>query len=119
MGGDTLVLAMLGIFLASLMFGYCYLRTNSLALPMGVHMGWNWAQATLGFAGSGNEQKGLWSPFYHGQPDWLTGGAFGLEASVICIVILLLAVIGLAHWKGVEAKGSSRHGKPAAAPESI
>jgi uncharacterized protein len=118
MSGGTLVLAMLSIFLAGLMLGLCYMRTGSLALPIGVHMGWNWAQATLGFAGSGIEQQGLWRPIYHAQPDWLTGGAFGLEASVPCIVLLFLVVLGLAQWKG--ARGiEPRIAEPALAPAPI
>lgn len=99
MSGVTLALAMLSIFLASLMLGYLYIRTRSLALPIGAHMGWNWAQATLGFAGSGNEQKGLWHPVYQGKPEWLTGGDFGLEASVLCIVLLGIVVLGLGRWR--------------------
>jgi membrane protease YdiL (CAAX protease family) len=115
MSGATLVLAMLSIFLASLMFGYCYLRTNSLALPIGLHMGWNWAQSSLGFAGSGNEQHGLWVPTYNGQPEWLTGGAFGLEASIVCVIVLLLVVLGLARWRGVKGTEFRRQCDAAAA----
>lgn len=101
MNGATMVVALLNIFLASLMLGYCYLRSGSLALPIGVHMGWNWAQSSLGFAGSGNTSKGFWTPVYHEQTStWLTGGAFGLEASVLGIVVLGLAAYGLARWKG-------------------
>jgi uncharacterized protein len=119
MSGSTLVLAMISIFMASLMLGFCYMRTGSLALPIGVHMGWNWAQATLGFAGSGIEQQGVWRPIYHAQPDWLTGGAFGLEASVPCIVLLFLVVLGLAQWKGVRRMEASRIAEPVLAVEPI
>ena len=101
MSGATVVVAMLNIFLASLILGYCYLHSGSLALPIGAHMGWNWAQSSLGFAGSGNTSKGFWTPVYHEQAStWLTGGVFGLEASVLGVVLLGLTVYGLARWKG-------------------
>ncbi|HAT30727.1 MAG TPA: hypothetical protein DCW29_07705 [Janthinobacterium sp.] len=57
MSGLTMVFGLLNIFLASLMLGYCYLRSGSLALPVGVHLGWNWTQSALGFSGSGNAPK--------------------------------------------------------------
>lgn len=37
----------------------------------------------LGFGVSGAEQLGLLQPIFRGVPDWLTGGPFGLEASVL------------------------------------
>ncbi|PTL85028.1 CPBP family intramembrane glutamic endopeptidase [Vitiosangium sp. GDMCC 1.1324] len=108
MSGSTVVLAMLNIFLAGLMLGLCYLRTGSLALPVGVHMGWNWAMGSLGFAVSGNESKGWWTPVYHGGPEWLTGGGFGLEASVVSVVLLGLAVVALMRWKGSSTHPAER-----------
>jgi uncharacterized protein len=100
MHGMTIVLAMSNIFLAGLMLGYCYLRTGSLALPIGLHMGWNWTQEMLGFGVSGGTSHGLWTPVFHQRPEWLTGGSFGLEASAVGVVVLALAVAALASWKG-------------------
>ncbi len=98
LNGATFALALVNLFLASLMLGLCYLRSGSLALPIGVHLGWNWAQTCLGFPSSGNLSQGLWKPVYHGKPAWLTGGEFGLEASVAGVVILALAIVVLAKW---------------------
>ncbi len=110
MGGPTMALALLNIFLASLMLGYCYLRSGSLALPIGVHMGWNWAQSSLGFAGSGNASKGYWTPVYHDQASWISGGAFGLEASLAGVVVLALAVAALALWQRGKGGAAPRAG---------
>ncbi|MFP2923828.1 CPBP family intramembrane glutamic endopeptidase [Pyxidicoccus sp. 3LG] len=104
MEGSVMVLATLNTFLACWVFGYCYLRTGSLALPVGAHWGWNWALGSLGFGVSGNESKGLWVPVFHGKPAWLTGGDYGLEASVVCLVILVLSLVGLVCWKGSTAR---------------
>lgn len=103
----TFALAMANIFLASLMLGYCYLRTGSLALPIGVHFAWNWLQTCLGFPSSGNPSKGIWHPVYHGHAAWLTGGDFGPEASIVSVLTLGLVVIALAKWKGAARQPSA------------
>ncbi len=104
MHGATRAWATVNIALAALLLGFCYLRTRSLALPIGVHLGWNWAQGSLlGFGVSGTAiTKGAWTPVFHGRPEWLTGGAFGLEASVICSLVCGATVLGLWRWRGRE-----------------
>jgi len=102
MHGATKAWATLNIGLAAILLGFCYLRTQSLALPIGLHLGWNWAQGSLlGFGVSGTTNfKGAWTPVFHGRPDWLTGGAFGLEASLPCALLCGTAILGLWRWKG-------------------
>lgn len=102
MSGATRVWATVNIALAAVLLGLCYLKTKSLALPIGVHLGWNFTQGNLlGFGVSGTtEAQGLLQPVFHGRPEWLTGGAFGLEASLPCALVCLAAVILLARWKG-------------------
>jgi membrane protease YdiL (CAAX protease family) len=100
-----LVLALFNIFLAAYLLSFCYLRTGSLALPIGVHWGWNWLQAMLGFGVSGEASHGLWMPVFQQRPAWLTGGAFGLEASVAATAVEALAILMLVRWKGSSAQG--------------
>jgi len=106
MHGTTKVWATVNIALAAILLGFCYLRTRSLALPIGVHLGWNWAQGSLlGFGVSGTTDiKGYWTPVFHGKPEWLTGGAFGLEASALCTLVCGLAIVTLWCWKGTVAE---------------
>jgi uncharacterized protein len=92
------VLAMLNLFLLALVVGFCYLRTHSLAVPIGAHAAWNWAQQSLGFGVSGIDSQGWWSPVFRDKPDWLTGGAFGLEASAVGVVVLASVATLLALW---------------------
>ncbi len=109
MHGATRIWASVNIGLAAILLGFCYLRTRSLALPIGLHFGWNWAQGSLlGFGVSGTSDiKGAWTPVFHGRPDWLTGGAFGLEASLPCAIICGLAILGLWLWKGTVLGAAS------------
>jgi hypothetical protein len=98
MAGATRAWAGLNLFLAGVLLGFCYLRTRSLALPVGVHLGWNWTQgALLGVGVSGLPAAGWWKPVYQGGPVWITGGAFGLEASLPCTVVALGACLALAR----------------------
>ena len=101
LNGGTFVLAVANLFLASVMLSLCWLRTRSLALPIGLHLGWNATQTCLGFASSGNPSHGLWMPVLHGKAAWLTGGEFGLEASLAGVVVLALAIVALLKWAPV------------------
>lgn len=97
--GGGQYLAGANIFLASLVFGLAFLRTRSLAMPLGIHFTANLTQgAVLGFGVSGHDQAGLLRPVFGNGPDWLTGGAFGLEASVPGLVCVIAAGILLYHW---------------------
>jgi membrane protease YdiL (CAAX protease family) len=95
---------LLNIALAGILQGLCYLRSGSLALPIGVHLGWNWAQGSLlGFGVSGtNISKGFWTPIMHQQPLWLSGGDVGLEGSIVCTMVCGLGILMLALWKARE-----------------
>ena len=98
MEGMTKVLATIDIALAAIMLGLAWLRTRSLALPIGLHLGWNWTQGhLLGFGVSGMDLTGWLHPVFQGLPTWLTGGEFGPEASVFGIVadFVMLAIV----WK--------------------
>ena len=96
MTGEVKVLASINIFIASLVFGLAFLRTKSLGMPLGLHFMANLVQGgLLGFGVSGTDQSGLLKPVFSEVPVWLTGGQFGLEASVlglICVVIIFMLI---------------------------
>jgi membrane protease YdiL (CAAX protease family) len=72
---------------AGLLFGLLYHVTRSLWACMGAHAAWNIAQGPFyGIPVSGFEQRGLLASHMQG-PDWLTGGPFGAEASVVALGI--------------------------------
>jgi membrane protease YdiL (CAAX protease family) len=74
-------------FEAGVMLGAAYMLTRSLWLPMGLHAAWNFTQGEVfDIPVSGTEVHGLVDARLCCNP-LLTGGGFGLEASVIAIVV--------------------------------
>ena len=88
---------------AGIMLGAVYMLTRRLWAAIGVHAAWNFTQGwVFGIPVSGFEDPGLISSSRNG-PEWLTGGAFGLEASVVAMAIATVAgvvLLYLAHKKG-------------------
>jgi uncharacterized protein len=100
MTGTIKMFASVNIFLASIMFGLAFIKTKSLAMPIAIHFMANWVQGVvLGFGVSGNEQASLLKPILSNVPDWLTGGAFGLEASLPGLIAVIVTIIFLYRWK--------------------
>lgn len=100
MTGLTKHLAAVNIFMASVLFGLAYLSTRRIAMPLGIHFMANWTQgALLGFGVSGEISSGILEPVFKERPEWLTGGQFGLEASVpgLISVILLCLLLYRSH----------------------
>jgi hypothetical protein len=108
MSGATKLWASLNIGLAAILLGLAYLKTGSLALPMGIHLGWNWTQGNLlGFGVSGTtDTQAFIKPVFQGRPEWLTGGAFGLEASLPCLLVVGACCLWLMRWQDPEARAA-------------
>lgn len=78
---------------AGLLLGGAYMLTRNLWMPIGLHAAWNFTQgAIFGVPVSGGPTNGLLRSTLSG-PSILSGGAFGLEASVIAVVICTSAGI--------------------------
>jgi hypothetical protein len=77
---------------AGILLGAAYLVTRRLWLAAGIHAAWNFTQGWIfSVPVSGGEAPlGLLITRRVG-PDWLTGGDFGLEASVIAMVVATAA----------------------------
>lgn len=82
--------------LAGIWLAVAYLRTRSLWLPLGLHWSWNWVQASLlGLPVSGIERISP-APLLkaiNAGPDWLTGGAYGIEGGAACTLALLISTL--------------------------
>ena len=88
---------------ASLAFTAAYQISRRLWLPMGMHFAWNYLfSAVFSVPVSGHEAKG----WLHGSmsgPEWLSGGAYGVEASATALLVWALAAALLlrrAHTRG-------------------
>lgn len=77
---------------AGVFFAAAFLLTGRLWLCAALHAGWNFFQEGIfSLAVSGHEVKtGLFVTELSG-PDWLTGGAFGIEGSAVDLVFAVLA----------------------------
>jgi hypothetical protein len=72
---------------AGIMLGGAYMLTRNLWLAIGLHFGWNVTQGYIwDVPVSGNPVDGLVSAHPAG-PEILSGGMFGLEASIIALAL--------------------------------
>jgi len=77
------------ILLASLLLSLAYVRTGSLWLPIGIHLGWNGLQGpVLNINVTGNDLAfGHWSVFSFLPENALwTGGAMGVEGGLVGLI---------------------------------
>lgn len=124
-------LALLGVLLTSLLFGFvhlsnpnvvpgytfintalagvwlvvAYLRTRSLWLPLGVHWSWNWALGWffgLPISGINLVSHPLLKASDSG-PAWLTGGSYGIEGGLACTIALVFFTLFLWRTSWVSA----------------
>lgn len=81
----------LNLFGAGVSLALAYRVAGNIWFPTAMHFGWNFAQGVVfEIPVSGLRTDGLIDLELTGSaPNWLTGGAFGLEASVIVTVIEL------------------------------
>jgi membrane protease YdiL (CAAX protease family) len=89
---------------AGFMLAACYAATRNLWIPIGLHLGWNFAAGGLfSVVVSGNgESKGLLEASTSG-PVALSGGAFGPEGSLYAVlagVVLTVVFLWLAKRRG-------------------
>ena len=86
---------LLGLLVSGYFLAYAYIRTRSLWLPIGLHIGWNFFEGTVfGFQVSGTESYRLILQTVSGPTLW-TGGDFGPEAGLVLIPALLLGMLSI------------------------
>ena len=88
-------LSVLNIILDGVLAALLLIYTDSIWLVVAQHGTWNYVQGNLlGFQVSGTGADASIFSFTMGSgPDWLTGGAFGAEGSIITTLVLLLSVV--------------------------
>lgn len=93
------VLAMINLFLAGMLFGVYCLYVRNLWFPTFLHAFWNWIQGpVLGYEVSGTE---LFPPAIDLNliaSNFITGGKFGFEGSILCTIILIAVILLMVFW---------------------
>ena len=90
-GDGVGVLAIVIAVVAGALFAAAYLLTRRLWLSIGMHIAWNYTLGSIySIAVSGHEAKGLLQGVVSG-PNWLSGGVYGLEASVFTLIVLAIS----------------------------
>jgi membrane protease YdiL (CAAX protease family) len=85
--------------LAGIMLALGLLWTGELALPIGLHISWNFCQGNVfGFPVSGNPMPTRVFAVAQGGDPLLTGGAFGPEAGVVGLVAMVIGAGLIAAW---------------------
>lgn len=83
---------------AGVLFAALYAVTRSLWWTIGLHFGWNMMQGPVfGSVVSGSPVGAGWLQVEFTGPVWLTGGSFGIEASVVSVALLTLVGAALLH----------------------
>ena len=92
---STVSLVVAGLFL-----GLGYILTGELAIPIGLHISWNFFQGNVfGFPVSGTDLRGgTFIAIQQGGPELWTGGAFGPEAGLMGIAAILVGSAATLWW---------------------
>ncbi|GGE60708.1 CPBP family intramembrane glutamic endopeptidase [Massilia psychrophila] len=87
---------------AGLLLCAAYMLTGRLWLGIGIHIGWNFTQGGLfSVPVSGQPAKGMIQGVLTG-PNWLTGGAFGVEGSALAVVAVIAGSAALLAYVAKE-----------------
>ncbi len=83
----TLLGAIGVVFEGGILLAGAYVLTRRLWLPIGIHAGWNFAEGGIfGVPTSGVASTGIVRGEIVG-PEWLSGGIFGPEASIVAVLV--------------------------------
>lgn len=74
------------------LLAFAYAATQRLWLPIGIHLGWNFTEGSIfGVPVSGHPAlPSLFRGVVSG-PDFITGGVFGIEASILAVIVCVMA----------------------------
>lgn len=92
------IIALLNIFLAGILLGISYIYTKNLWFPISLHLFLNFIQGPiLGYKVSGQITESVITINQVGN-DFIHGGEFGFEGSIVCTILIVLAIIGFIYY---------------------
>ena len=101
------------------------LRQNSLWLICGIHAGWNWGLGNVfGISVSGlppHTSAVVYLQPAAGAPDWLTGGTFGTEGSLVAalMIVTATALVATTYWRRPGAHEAGTPAAPTTAADAV
>lgn len=100
---NATVISTVNLIVAGLFLGFGYVLTGELAIPIGLHMTWNFFQGNVfGFPVSGMNTPATIIAIQQGGPELWTGGPFGPEAGLIGLVAIAIGMVLTALWVKVR-----------------
>ncbi len=91
------VISIISAASGGIILGLLYSIKRRLWLPIAFHAGWNWTLASFGTVVSGNDDLPSFLEAKLEGPDLITGGAFGMENSIVTVVLILF-LSGIAYY---------------------
>jgi len=108
------------VFCSGVLFAVAFYRSGNLWLPIAIHFAWNFLLGpVLGLAVSGQDLGNYWRLFTVQGPAIFTGGAFGIEGSLVVTLITVVCMIAIWLWAPARSQavenqdnfGEGRRGK--------
>ncbi len=91
---DVTIMSLLNLIVIGLLYGYAFLFTKTLAIPVGIHAAWNFTMGNVyGFPVSGfHPYVSIFNVSIAG-PEFLSGGKFGPEGGVIIVIAIITGLV--------------------------
>ncbi len=116
---NATLLSTINVALAGLMLGCGYVLTGELAIPIGLHITWNFFQgAVFGFPVSGLSIGGAtFLSLDQGGPGLWTGGSFGPEGGLLAPVAMVAGMLLIVLWVRFRRAAVAIHAPIAQGPK--
>jgi membrane protease YdiL (CAAX protease family) len=97
-------LGILGASLAGVMLGVLYTLSGRLWYPLAIHFGWNFFQYFFGLPVSGVDDFQYFMDATRRGPEWFIGGGFGIENSLLTIILISGLSVFLLYRASIKGK---------------